>query len=58
MYIDRYKNLSTKKKKRKRKKKGKIYKSYIPRVPLLHKTVIITMMELCGHLYPNPVIND
>ena len=31
------------------KKKGKRkYRSYFPRVPMLHKTVIITMMELCA----------
>ena len=59
MYINRYKNLSTKKKKKKKeKKRKKIYRSYFPRVPLLHKTVIITMMGLCGQLHPNPVFND
>ena len=51
MYKNRCKNLGTKKKK-------KIYRLYFPRVPMLHKTVIITMMGLCGQLHPNPVFND
>ena len=50
MYIDRYKNLNTKRKKKKKKKKKK-EKRYIDRTSEecpCSTTVIITMMELCA----------